>query len=81
LQKNATKQATKTLKTASSLTQDQQAIEISKALRTLKCNQPNNENTVRQMEALLKRCDASQFGGLPDSTLAKDAATLVEQLS
>jgi hypothetical protein len=81
LQKNATKQATKTLKTASSLTQDKQAIEISKALRTLKSNPLQNENTVRQMEALLKRCDASQFGGLSDSKLAKDAATLVEQLS
>jgi hypothetical protein len=81
LKKSATKQATKMLKNASSLSQDIQANEISKALRILKSNQSQNENTTRQMEELLKRCDASQFGGLPDSKLAKDAATLVEQLS
>ncbi len=78
--KGATKYAARTLKNAANIAKDQQAVHISKALRTLKSDQNFDVQLSQQMDALLKRCDASQFGGLPDEQLAKDAASIVEQI-
>jgi hypothetical protein len=80
IRKGATKHATRTLKNATSIAQDQQAIHISKALRTLQTDRVFDEQLSEQIDALLKRCDASQFGCFPDNQLAKDAASLVEQI-
>ena len=78
--KSATKHATRTLKNATSIAKEQQAVRISKALRTLQSDQVSDAPLAKQMNALLQRCDAHQFGGLPDEELAKDAASLVEQI-
>jgi len=80
IRKGAAKHATRTLKNATSIAQDQQAVHISKALRTLLTDQVFNEQLSEQMDALLQRCDASQFGCFSDTELAKDAASFVEQL-
>ena len=76
--KNATKHAIRTIKNSAKLSPNQQAVQLSRALRTLQHDCNNDFST--QMDELLKRCDASQFGGLPDTHLAKDAASLVEQI-
>ena len=78
--KSATKHATRTLKNATSIAKEQQAVRISKALRTLKSDQVGDATLAKQMDSLLQRCDAHQFGGLPDEQLAQDAASLVEQI-
>jgi hypothetical protein len=78
--KGASKRATRTLKNATNIAQDEQAAHISKALRALQSEHVGDVQLAKQMDALLQRCDASQFGGLLDTQLAKDAASLVEQI-
>jgi hypothetical protein len=79
--KCAKKLATRTLKHATKLAPANQATEIAKAIRTLQ--EENGAGTLLaiQMETLLERCNASQFGGIEDASLANDAVTLVEELS
>jgi hypothetical protein len=79
--KGAKKHATRTLKNATRLASANQATEIAKAIRTLQEDTRACAQQSTQMEELLERCNAMQFGGINDATLASDAATLVEQLS
>jgi len=53
-----------------------QAQQVSNALRTLQGQKVHPE-----IEALLKRCEAAQFGGITDDSLGKDANTLVEAMA
>ena len=78
--KGAAKQATRTLQNAHRIALDQQAVQISKALRTLQEDTTQNNQLSVQMKGLLSRCDASQFGGFADNELAQDAASFVEKL-
>ena len=78
--KISTKHATRSIKNAVNLEPNQQAVQISRAIRTLQTDRDNDEQLLEKMDALLKRCDASQFGGLSDNSLAQDAASLVEQM-
>ena len=78
--KSAKKHATLTLKHAQQLAPASQATEIAKAIRTLQKENDANAHISTQMTSLLERCNASQFGGITDDSIANDAASLVEQL-
>lgn len=78
--KGAMKQATRTLRNATKLGRQQQATQIAGAIRTLQRTKESDAHTAKQMDALLQRCNASQFGGIEDESLASDAASFVEQL-
>ena len=75
--KDAVRHATLSIKQAASMQGEQQAQSISSALRML---QHTQDEYASEILALLQRCDATQFGGLPDSSLVEDASTLVESL-
>lgn len=79
--KGAKKHATRILKHATRLASANQATEIAKAIRTLQEDTHACAQQSTKMEELLERCNAMQFGGINDATLASDAVTLVEQLS
>jgi hypothetical protein len=78
--KGSRKTATKTLKNAACLSVEEQAIQISKAIHILQSTNDIDTAVSDQMNALLQRCSASQFGGISDSNLGKDAAALVGQI-
>ncbi len=78
--KDAARKATRTLQNAKNIEIEQQAVQISKALRTLQAETVEDDQLSKQMHVLLSRCDASQFGGCTDNELANDAASFVEQL-
>ena len=75
--KDAVRHATLSIKQAASMQGEQQAQSISSALRML---QHTQDEYASEILTLLQRCDATQFGGVPDSSLAEDASTLVESL-
>ncbi|MBT4531148.1 MAG: hypothetical protein HOC27_08075 [Phycisphaerae bacterium] len=76
-QKGEKKQAIKTIKSLSTATNSTQVQQLAQALRTLQ----SNTNEAEHVQTLLKRCDAAQFGGQLDETLASDANKLVGTLS
>jgi hypothetical protein len=74
--KSSKKAAIQTIRSLSNAKSQEQVQQISKALRALE-----KDKTVSvEIKSLLQRCDAAQFGGLNDSTLADDAKTLVERI-
>ncbi len=76
-QKNAIKNAMKSIQSIST-TQDKTHVQqIATALRTIQ----NNYESPAEIAALLERCDAAQFGGFVDDSLAKDANKLVETMT
>jgi len=76
-QKSAMKNAIKTIRSIPSTQNKKQVQQIATALRILqgKVEEPN------EVVALLKRCDATKFGGFTDETLAQDANKLVEAMT
>ncbi|MDP6541334.1 MAG: hypothetical protein QGF07_00985, partial [Phycisphaerales bacterium] len=74
------KSATSTIKRAATLQGQQQIESISSALRELQHTQEDDERFANEIKELLERCEATRFGGLSDSSLVKDAETLVEAL-
>ncbi|MDP7006309.1 MAG: BatD family protein [Phycisphaerales bacterium] len=79
IRKSETKHAMRSIKNAACLEPNQQAVQLSKALRMLKTD-CNDNNFSKQMEELLTRCEASRFGGYSDESLVKDACQLLEQI-
>ena len=79
--KGAMKRATRTLRNATKLGSQEQATEIATAIRTLQETKDSDAPTSKKLDALLKRCNASQFGGIEDATLASDAVSIAEQLT
>lgn len=77
--KGRTKIASSAIMRARSLQGQQQVETISVALRELQKIQADDQFT-NEIELLLKRCDALQFGGFVDETLANDAESLVEAI-
>ncbi len=71
--------ATSTIRLAKSLAREQQVQTLSSALRELQTVKTESKVS-KEIAALLSRCDAMQFGGFDDATLAKDAETLVEAI-
>ncbi|MDP6693436.1 MAG: BatD family protein [Phycisphaerales bacterium] len=78
--KGRVKSATSTIKRAATLQGQQQIESISSALRELQHTQEDDERFANEIKELLERCEATRFGGLSDSSLVKDAETLVEAL-
>ncbi|HIA71135.1 MAG TPA: hypothetical protein EYO01_00285 [Phycisphaerales bacterium] len=79
-QKGTRKVATKTLQNAMQLSSAEQAVQISKAIRVLQSNATIDDGIAEKMNELIERCNATQFGGLSDAELGKDAVALVEQI-
>ena len=79
-QKGVRKVATKTLQNAMRLSSTEQAVQISKAIRALQSNDTIDDAIAEKMNELIERCNATQFGGLSDAELGKDAVALVEQI-
>lgn len=75
--KSTKKHAIQTLRSLSNAKDKEQVQQIAKALRTLE----KDKTVSREVKSLLQRCDAAQFGGFADNTLAHDAKTLVEHMS
>jgi hypothetical protein len=75
--KTAKKVALKTIRTYSQANRDVPIQEFAEALRTLQTDVPNHAD----LQSLLKRCDAAQFGGYVDASLFEDANKLVETIS
>ena len=76
-QKGAVKNAAKTIRSIPITQNANQVQQIAGALRTLQ----ENANMPSEVTTLLKRCDAAQFGGLTDETIAKDANILLEAMT
>ena len=79
-QKGVRKVATRTLQNAMRLSSTEQAVQISKAIRALQSNDTIDDAIAEKMNELIERCNATQFGGLSDAELGKDAVALVEQI-
>ena len=62
------------------LSSAEQAVQISKAIRVLQSNATIDDGIAEKMNELIERCNATQFGGLSDAELGKDAVALVEQI-
>jgi hypothetical protein len=77
--KGQVKHATKSIKHATSLQGKEQIKTISDALRVLQQLQ-ESEPHEDEIQSLLNRCDALQFGGQSDASLVKDATSLVEAI-
>ena len=68
------RKAIKTIRTLATSGNANQAQQVAKALRAL---DPESSSNV-ELTKLLQRCDASQFGGAKDVTLAQDANAFVD---
>ncbi|MBC8202872.1 MAG: BatD family protein [Planctomycetes bacterium] len=77
--KGRIKHATYSIRLAKSLVGEEQVQSLSTALRELQ-NVKAGSDVSKDIDTLLSRCDAMQFGGCNDDTLAKDAETLVESI-
>ncbi len=71
--------ATSSIRRAIKLHGEQQVQTLSSALRELQ-EVKSGSNVATDIDALLSRCEAMQFGGFEDETLAKDAETLAEAI-
>ena len=71
------KSAMKSIRSISTIRNKTQVQQIATALRTIQ----NNYESLTEITALLERCDAAQFGGFMDDSLAKDANKLVEAMT
>lgn len=78
--KSAVRHAALSIRQAASLQGERQAQSISNALRSVQITRGPDDEIATEIHALLKRCEAKQFGGIPDSSLAEDASTLMESL-
>jgi hypothetical protein len=77
IQKGRVKNAIRSIRSISTTTNSQDVQNIAKALRILRRTSCDS----KEIDVLLKRCDAAQFGGCHDSNIAKDANNVVEQLT
>jgi hypothetical protein len=77
--KGRIRHATTSIRRAITLDGGQQVQTLSIALRELQ-DVKSGSNFSMEIDALLTRCDAMQFGGFDDVTLAKDAETLMEAI-
>lgn len=76
-QKSAMKNAMRSIQLISTTRNKTQVQKIATALRTIQ----NNYEAPTEIIALLERCDAVQFGGYVDDSLAEDANKLVEAMT
>ena len=76
-QKGAMKNAIKTIQSIPSANSPEHVQQIASALRTLQ----DTATIPTEVVALLKRCDAAQFGGFADEAIAIDANKLVETMA
>ena len=76
LLKISKKHAIQTIRSVASAKNNENVQQIAQALRTLEKDKAISQD----ITSLLKRCDAAQFGGFTDSTLAQDANSLVENI-
>ncbi len=77
--KNRINRATSSIRHAKTLVGECQVQTLSTALRELQMLK-SESNFSKEIDALLSRCDAMQFGGFDDVTLTTDAETLVEAI-
>ena len=78
--KGRVKRVATSIKHAATLEGEEQVQSISTALRELQHVRTKGDTFAEEICELLRRCDATQFGGLTDTTIAKDASSLMEAL-
>ena len=77
IRKSSTKQAIRTIQSTNQVTNKEDAQKIAHALRTLEPTLKEKQH----VQSLIQRCNAAQFGGLQDESLAEDAQAFVEVMS
>lgn len=75
--KFAKKNAIQTIRSGIQSNNEVQIHHIAQALRTIQADVPQQA----EVHALLKRCDAAQFGGFEDESLLEDANKILETIS